>query len=227
MHKKSFMRQKPGMILVDFDGVVSRNGVKIIFDFFYRFVNRYTPFPQEALMDFFKATISYPTSKTIPLFFTSLGIENRMKQFSEELMQLTEFENRIITIEKDFFHFLDICDTEKIPYRIFSAAANNAKRLTGLFERIKKEYIFNLEERPKSDIKTFIYASEKLGIDPDKCVLIDDSPIALRSAHIAGMTTVMMYNNIFNHKDYIPFRMYINHTIKSFREAEKIIKKLL
>ena len=44
--------------------------------------------------------------------------------------------------------------------------------------------------KPKPDI--YIYAAEKLGLDPSECIAVEDSPNGVRAGHAAKMFTVMV-----------------------------------
>ena len=44
----------------------------------------------------------------------------------------------------------------------------------------------------KPDPEVFLIAAKKLGLDPKDCVAFEDSINGIKSAHSAGMTTVMV-----------------------------------
>ncbi|HNI96211.1 MAG TPA: hypothetical protein PL169_09105, partial [Leptospiraceae bacterium] len=57
-------------------------------------------------------------------------------------------------------------------------------------------------------------------------VQLDDSPIALRTGKLSGLTTVMMLNDIFTATDYRPFQQFIDYKTNSLAGFLKILKKL-
>lgn len=62
--------------------------------------------------------------------------------------------------------------------------------LEGLFETILSVADHVKRGKPYPDV--YLYASECLGVDPSECIVFEDSPNGLKSAHTAGMTTVMI-----------------------------------
>lgn len=62
--------------------------------------------------------------------------------------------------------------------------------IDGLFETIVS--VADHVERGKPFPDVYLYASRKFGVDPSECVVFEDSPNGLKSAHSAGMTTVMI-----------------------------------
>lgn len=50
----------------------------------------------------------------------------------------------------------------------------------------------DLVSRPKPAPDSYLYAAELLGLPPQRCLAVEDSPTGLRSAHAAGMITVLI-----------------------------------
>jgi len=61
--------------------------------------------------------------------------------------------------------------------------------LTGLYDRFKP-HIFSTEmvTRGKPAPDLFLYAAEKMGVAPNKCLVIEDSPVGIKGAQRAGMS---------------------------------------
>lgn len=62
--------------------------------------------------------------------------------------------------------------------------------IDGLFETIVSASDHAERGKPFPDV--YLYASEYFGVEPSECIVFEDSPNGLRSAHSAGMTTVMI-----------------------------------
>jgi HAD superfamily hydrolase (TIGR01509 family) len=62
-------------------------------------------------------------------------------------------------------------------------------RKTGLDRWFGDERIFSSEDvgrgKPAPDL--FLHAAERMGVAPQRCVVIEDSPLGVRAAHAAGM----------------------------------------
>lgn len=62
----------------------------------------------------------------------------------------------------------------------------------GLYDSFDRIICASMVEwgKPKPDI--YIYAARQLGLSPDECIAVEDSPNGVRSAHDAGCFTVMV-----------------------------------
>ncbi|MCX4963951.1 HAD family hydrolase [Streptomyces sp. NBC_00654] len=62
-------------------------------------------------------------------------------------------------------------------------------RAAGLDQWFEEEWIFSSEDvgrgKPAPDL--FLYAAERMGVAPERCVVIEDSPLGVEAARTAGM----------------------------------------
>lgn len=217
--------QKPEMVFIDFDGVISQNSVLVLFKFIHQFINRYTPVPFEVIQDFLKSTICFHGKQSTELLFSSLGIEDKLPEFFPELGKTEKFEDIQIVIEKEFYSFIDFCNSNSIRYQIFSSASRNVKRFSELIDRIDSTNIYNLNQRPKARAATFLEVAKELEIDLKNSLYVDDAPLALLTGKLHGIKTVMMLNDVFTINDYKRFSSYIDYKINSFTELEAILSR--
>ncbi|WP_155985358.1 HAD family hydrolase [Paenibacillus maysiensis] len=77
--------------------------------------------------------------------------------------------------------------------------------------------------KPKSSAATFIGAVEHLGFAPERCLYVDDSPLAFHTAKLNGISTVMMLNQVFSLEDRQVFNASIDYTITSFGELTALL----
>ncbi len=91
---------------------------------------------------------------------------------------------------------LDYLDKRNIPAAI--ATATDIQRTedylgkVGLLDRFRKIVCAAMVEngKPKPDI--YLYAAKQLGLPPEECLALEDSPNGVRSASSAGCVTVMV-----------------------------------
>jgi HAD superfamily hydrolase (TIGR01509 family) len=84
-------------------------------------------------------------------------------------------------------------DADGVPYCVASSGSHErirvALRKTGLYERFGEGHIFSAEDvgqgKPAPDL--FLLAAEKMGVRPELCAVVEDSPLGVEAALAAGM----------------------------------------
>ncbi|MGW6015192.1 HAD family hydrolase [Streptomyces sp. NPDC055210] len=80
-----------------------------------------------------------------------------------------------------------------VPYCVASSGSHERIRVghrkTGLDRWFDDERIFSSQDvgrgKPAPDL--FLYAAERMGVSPEKCLVVEDSPLGVRAARAAGM----------------------------------------
>ncbi|MFF5020185.1 HAD family hydrolase [Streptomyces sp. NPDC001165] len=80
-----------------------------------------------------------------------------------------------------------------VPYCVASSGSHErirvGHRATGLDRWFEEERIFSSQDvgrgKPAPDL--FLYAAERMGVVPERCVVVEDSPLGVQAAVAAGM----------------------------------------
>jgi HAD superfamily hydrolase (TIGR01509 family) len=88
---------------------------------------------------------------------------------------------------------LEKLEAEGIPYCVASSGSHERIRVglgtTGLYERFTEERIFSSQDvgrgKPAPDL--FLHAARVMGFAPERCAVVEDSPLGVEAAVAAGM----------------------------------------
>ena len=162
---------------------------------------------KELLKDFFGESYSYEDVKKIRVKLMSDYVEKNGVQAKEGVRELVEY-------------------LKDNGYKIAVATATNYKRATqhltlagvrGCFDNII--CACDLEHgKPYPDV--YIYACEKLGLNPEECVALEDSPNGVTAAYSAGCVPILVPDGN-NLEDEVSDIVYAR--VKSLVDVKKIL----
>jgi HAD superfamily hydrolase (TIGR01509 family) len=90
---------------------------------------------------------------------------------------------------------LDTLDAAGLPYAVASngehAKMETTLGVTGLLDRFAGRRFSSMDvARPKPAPDLFLHAAEQMHVKPERCVVVEDSPLGVQGARAAGMTVI-------------------------------------
>lgn len=208
-------------MLLDFDGVISPNASELLLGALHGAINRHTPVPFETTALLFKAITTFPARAGLGMVFDGLGLGERFAAESAAIWQATEVGGVEFALAEGIGEF---CAGRTV--RVCSTMDSSTPRralVDGLFADAD---FLPIGHRSKAAAATFTALREELGELPRPWVLVDDSPLALRAAKLAGITTVLMRGNVFTPEDTTPFAPFIDAEVGSFAELAPLLETI-
>lgn len=101
-----------------------------------------------------------------------------------------------VPVKPGLYELLDYLDVKRIPYAVATSTleANARWRLgsIGVLERLHGLVTGDMVTVGKPEPEIFLRAAEKLGLPPEQCLVLEDSPHGILAAHRAGCLPVMI-----------------------------------
>jgi hypothetical protein len=217
------MKKQLDGILVDFDGVIIKNSLLVLILFLYDFINEFTPISFKSVVNIVKVINSFPPMPSIKFILSNLGLEDKINDCFARFIKLKEHRSDSMEIEESFNKFIEFCKEKQYYVKIFSLT--ETERINQFLPENAYYGIFQLNQTSKADIKTYINIKNNLRIETSKWIILDDDPLALRSAKLAGFITIIMLNSVFTIEDYNDYKEFIDFKINSFQELKDILIK--
>ncbi|MVO83947.1 HAD-IA family hydrolase [Streptomyces sp. p1417] len=144
---------------------------------------------EESLRDYMGAamhrvhdTILERSGKRLPEDFDDIFHERVFAAFERELQPMT-----------GAMELLEQLTADGVPYCLASSGSHQRIRVghrkTGLDKWFDEGRIFSSQDvgrgKPAPDL--FLHAAARMGVAPDKCLVIEDSPLGVQAANAAGM----------------------------------------
>lgn len=149
-------------------------------------------------LDWYKQTVGKRTEDIITLFAKLCGEDFDYSAFRIECRKAyTEYTDRYgVPVKEGLFELLDFLKGKGIKTALAtSTTAQSAVRtlkISGTLPYFDALVCADDVERGKPFPDPFLKAAEKLGLQPEDCLALEDSLNGIKSAHSAGMTAVMI-----------------------------------
>ncbi|MCS7120284.1 MAG: HAD family phosphatase [Nitrososphaerota archaeon] len=161
----------------------------------------------------------------------SAGIPFDEKMINDLLRRKTSIQLGMIDRVRLFDGAIELLDSLHGRLRIALATMSNREVIEKAIAAmgIKKYFdlVLTVDEvkKPKPDPEVFLKCAEKLGVQPTKCVVIEDSVFGVIAAKRAGMRCIAVLTGAYGMEELV--RENPDLTVKSLMEIEKILGFIL
>jgi len=129
-----------------------------------------------------------------------------------------------VALKAGVVELLDHLDEARVPRAVCTSSPHREVernlRPHELYERFHAVVAYGDYERGKPHPDPFLKAAERLGVEPEHCLALEDSHNGVRAAHAAGMMTVMVPDLLHPTEE---MRRLCVHIAETLHEAQALI----
>lgn len=184
----------------------------------------------EYSLDIFKNTIGLRTDLAEKYYNSLYGNEfcySALKKKSREIF-LKRIDKEGVPVKKGLFDLLEFLNNNEIKIALATSTsaqtAHNVIKKSGAYDYFDVFVCGDDVKNSKPHPEVFLTAAKKLALSPEYCVALEDSINGIKSAHAAGMTTVMVPDYLQPTEEILPI---IDCLCDDLSLAEDYIKKII
>ena len=112
-------------------------------------------------------------------------------------------------------------------FRLAVASATNIEQVerilkeNGVASRLERMISASTFKRSKPDPAVYLYTAEQMGLQPEECLVIEDSTVGITAGHCAGMTVAALIDNRFSFD-----RSLADYELNSLEEIVPLAEKI-
>ena len=91
----------------------------------------------------------------------------------------------------------------------------------GVASRLERMISASTFKRSKPDPAVYLYTAEQMGLQPEECLVIEDSTVGITAGHCAGMTVAALIDNRFSFD-----RSLADYELNSLEEIVPLAEKI-
>jgi hypothetical protein len=204
-------------LLLDFDGVISRNSTADIMNATYAFISEFKDINRILFDELFKALVPFPLFESINFFMSSMGLEDK-----KELLL-----SKIKTITHDTSEFESLAtEWSKFGYsiKIYSSSRHYNNGSSPFKLKHLNDLFIQTDSHSKINSNSFRNIANHLNISPENIIYVDDCPMAVCIAKSIGIHAVMLINNVYTIND---FNKTLNYNCQSITSLSQLTPLLL
>lgn len=210
-------------VILDFDGTLAPGVPEVAIAVLHETVNQWRPVPLAFVRQFYRASSAFRMDRALELFLEALGLSRHVTDVAQALGTAKGHGPWDTSLDPWALSFLKA----RSSVHIFSSGGNRATRFAEVAALLGVEAFLDYRDAAKSDPATWERITADRGWQPDRRVVVDDSPLALWAAKTAGYTTVMRRNTVFTEADEQEYRPWIDHSVDSLEDLAQRFRRIL
>ena len=172
----------------------------------------------EMTHDVHRSMVGSSHERTNQLLLEAYGVAFPYSLFDEKCrVIMRERSHAGVPVKAGAFEFITELRARGIPTAVATSSRNphaahhlQAAGLLDLFETVvTRDDVVN----PKPHPEPYLLAAERLGIDPTRCLALEDSHSGVRAAHAAGMQTIMVPDLVGPNEDIHALGVFIMESL--------------
>lgn len=212
-------------VIFDMDGVII-DSEGIYLNYLYEYAKTKNP---EVTLESLHGTVG--TTKQDCWMVVEKAIHNGQtwqELHDEYLGRWTDIFNSIDYLSIFRPEILDVMDRLKAEgFRLAVASATNIEQVerilkeNGVASRLERMISASTFKRSKPDPAVYLYTVEQMGLQPEECLVIEDSTVGITAGHCAGMTVAALIDNRFSFD-----RSLADYELNSLEEIVPLAEKI-
>ena len=212
-------------VIFDMDGVII-DSEGIYLNYLYEYAKTKNP---EVTLESLHGTVG--TTKQDCWMVVEKAIHNGQtwqELHDEYLGRWTDIFNSIDYLSIFRPEILDVMDRLKAEgFRLAVASATNIEQVerilkeNGVASRLERMISASTFKRSKPDPAVYLYTAEQMGLQPEECLVIEDSTVGITAGHCAGMTVAALIDNRFSFD-----RSLADYELNSLEEIVPLAEKI-
>ncbi len=210
----------------DMDGLMF-DTERLVYDNWQRMMDEYG-YPYD--IEFFKQTIGKRKAEVQNIYRSRFGEDFPYWKYADECKAryIEQVKRDGIPVKKGLYDILDFCRGNGVKIALATSTSRQTTefnlRSAGVSDYFDALVCGEEVKNGKPHPEVFLTAAKKLGLSPESCAAFEDSISGIKSAHAAGMITVMVPDFLEPTEDILPM---ISYLCRDLTEAKAYLAPLL
>lgn len=204
-------------LLLDFDGVISRNSTADIMNATYAFISEFKDINRILFDELFKALVPFPLFESVNFFMSSIGLEDKKELLLSKIKKITHDTSEFEALAAEWGKL-------GFTIKIYSSSRHYSNENSPFTSPLPHDLFIQTDSHSKINPNSFRSIAADLDIPPKNIIYIDDCPMAVCIAKSIGIHAIMLINNVYTMND---FKKTLHYNCKSITSLSQLTPLLL